>query len=188
MQIRACVHIASRDRVPGHILSIVGCFLIPLVLVAGASLARVGMLAIGVVTRTDHVVLLAPGIFVIDTAFVLHPAHGRGNVDAVVVAKVVEGDVSSRVIDALLLQRFHDAVAASVDGVVLELHDAACTQGTVGLQVASKGRNSGHENDDTEVFARLVGSNNAINDCPANLVVDRVLLVRRSRNEELAFC
>jgi hypothetical protein len=72
-----------------------------------------------------------------------------------------------------------------VDRVVLEFHDGTSAEGPVGMQVTSKGRYSGHQHDDAEIFSRIVCADDSIYDCGTNLVLNRVLLIRSGRNEEL---
>jgi hypothetical protein len=111
--------------------------------------------------------------------------HGRRKVDAVVVAQVVEGDVLAHVLDAGLLQALDDGVAATADGVVLELHDGARAERVVGLEVAGESGDGWHGHDDFEGAPCAVCLQDTLDHGTAEFVDHRALLGRRGRDEEL---
>ncbi|KAK5633021.1 hypothetical protein RRF57_008735 [Xylaria bambusicola] len=84
-----------------------------------------------VISSVHHVVVLATGVVVTDAASLFSLTHRRRGVNAIIVAKVVEADVASPVVDTILLQAFDDTVAASVDAVVLVFHDGTGTESTI---------------------------------------------------------
>lgn len=189
VQVRTGVHVAGRDGVPGVIADAGGGLLVAVVLGVAPAPAGTGALATGLVASTDGIVMLTAGVLVRDTALALSAGHVGGDVDAVVVAKVVEADVAARVVDtALVSEGFYDAVSAAADGVVLELHDGAGAQCVVRLEIAGEGGNGGHIDNDLEILAVSVGAEDTVDDGAADLVGDGVLLIARGSDEELGLC
>lgn len=125
------------------------------------------------------------GSFVADPALAFGTGHDLTSVDAVIVAEIVPVDVPVRVMDAFPPECLDDTAAAAVDAVVLELHNRAGAKGTFRLEIASKGRNRRHHDNDLEVFIVYVSTQDTIDDGFADLVVNRSLLVGGGCDEEL---
>lgn len=85
-------------------------------------------------------------------------------------------------INACLLDLPHDRVLAPADRLVLVVHDGSGTSSSIVSQIACETRNSWDYNNDAELAAFLAGTNTSINNGPANLVIDGVLLFTGSSN------
>lgn len=82
----------------------------------------------------------------------------------------------------------HDGVFRSVDRIILELHDRACTQSLVRLNVARESWKCRDGHDHVEALLVLRGSQNSFHDRGANLVLHGLQRrVSRSGYEELIF-
>lgn len=75
-----------------------------------------------------------------------------------------------------------DGVLAAADRLVLVVHDGSGARRSRITQVARKARNSGDNNDDTELAAFLASPNTRVNNSSTDLVVDGMLLVASSGN------
>jgi hypothetical protein len=129
-------------------------------------------------------IILLPGILVRDTTGFLHLGHGARGIDPVVVAQVIEADILHGV-EASPRNRLINAVPASIDRVVLELHDGAGTQCIIALEVTSESWNGGHEYDHLVLLAITSSADNSLNDRSTNSVLDWLLCVDCRSDKEL---
>ncbi|KUI63669.1 hypothetical protein VM1G_12024 [Cytospora mali] len=183
-QVRPGLHVRRRDGVPRLVRLPRRRLLVVAVLAAQPALG-VLVARVAVVAGLDVVVELAARVVVLHARLVLRARHGRRDVQAVVVAQVVEGDVLVRVHDARLPELLDDRVPAPADGVVLELHDGPRAQRAVRLEVAREGGHGRHRHDDAELLVVLVRPHDPRDDGRADLVVDGLLLVVGGGDEEL---
>lgn len=171
------LHIAARDCVPGAVLLLAGSILVAAVSLAAHWRALVVLLIIALA-----------GLVVGYAALLLGALHGGRRVETVVVAQVIEPDVSLPVLDSALLKHLYDAVAASADALVLELKNGTGPESAFRLEIPGERRDSWHDDDDTEVLASLMGSNNTVYDGKTDLVCDWLLRIRGGGDEELQTC
>lgn len=135
-------------------------------------------------SATGLSVVLLPGVFVGNTACLLHLLHGSGGIDAVVISQVVKSDVFHGV-DTFSGNGLVDAVTSAIDRVVLEFHDCSGAERIVGLQVTGESRYGGHNNNHFILLVISCSANNTLNNCGANLVGDGSLSVHGRGDEEL---
>lgn len=129
-------------------------------------------------------IVLSRSISVVNAALVLRCRHQPGIVDPIVVAKVVESNVVHGV-EAFLGNQLHDAVAAAVNGIVLELHDSPSAESLVVPQVSSKARHRGNHDDDLVLLTSTGSTQDTFHNGGANLVLHWALRVTRCCNEKL---
>lgn len=121
-----------------------------------------------------------------DAGFLFLLDQSWGFVDAVVRAQVEDEDVLGR-IEPGGLDLSHDAVFATVDRLVLVVHDGSGAYGRVVAQVTRKSWNGRDDDDDAELPAFFASTNACIDDGTADCVVYRVLFLASRGNEELVF-
>ena len=119
-------------------------------------------------------------------ASALRSGFGNGVLETVIVAKVVEPDVLHWIV-AFLRNQLHDTVSSAVDRVVLELHDCTSSQRSLIAQVSCKARDTRNHNDDFVLLACAGSPEDTLDNCSANLVLHRFLLITRCCDEELIF-
>jgi hypothetical protein len=68
-------------------------------------------------------------------------------------------------------------VLSTADGFVLVVHDRPSTRRSIVAQITSESRNGRDNNDDPELAALFTCAHASIDDGPADLIVNRVLLV-----------
>ena len=86
-----------------------------------------------------------------------------------------------------MLNRFHDAVAATTDAEVLIFHDCSRTETVICVEISCEGGYGGHADDDLVLLAVLIRSNATLDDGGSNLVPDGVLCITCCCDEELVF-
>lgn len=80
-------------------------------------------------------------------------------------------------INTRLLDLTHNGVLATTNRLVLVVHDGSGACCRTVTQVTGESGNGGDNDDDTELAAFLAGTNAGIDDSPADLIVNRVLLL-----------
>lgn len=139
--------------------------------------------AVTALANSIHVMLLA-GIFIVDAATLFSLGQRPTEVDAVIVAQVVEADVVHGVV-ALLGNQLHDAVSSAVDRVVLELHNGSGSEGRVIGQITSETGHRGDDNEHLVLLTRLGRPQDSFHDRSADLVLHGLLGVTSGSDEEL---
>jgi len=170
----AALHITARDCVPGAVLLLASSILV----------AAVSLIAHW---RTLIVLLIVAltGLVVRHTALLFGTLHGGRRVETVVVAEVVESDISLPVLNSALLKHLDDAVTASADALVLELENGTSAESAFRLEITCKGGDCWHDNNDTEILASLLGSDNTVHYGEADLVRHWLLRIRGGGDEKL---
>lgn len=135
-------------------------------------------------SASSLLIILSASILVVDAALPLYGREKSSVVDAIVISQIVETDVLHRV-EPFLGDQLHDTLPASVDRVILELHNSASTQSFVITQVTSKARHRGNNNDDLVLLTSSGSTQNALDNGSTDLVLDRSLRISRGRDEEL---
>ena len=123
---------------------------------------------------------------VCDTTLLFLLLQCRSLVESVVAAKVKDEDVLLW-INTRSSDPTEDRMLATVDGLVLVIHDRTGSSSCIISEVTSESRNSWDHDDDSEFPAFLTSTNTSICDCGTDLVVDRCLLFTSSGDEELIF-
>lgn len=141
--------------------------------------------ALAGVARSYDIIMLLCGVPVGDSAGLLNLGHGLVGFDAVVVPQVIEADVFLWLGNPGFLQGPDDAMIPSADGIILVFHDGSGSKRLLSMQVTGKARNGGNADDDLVRFAGIVGPENTLYDGSSDLVLDWMLLIGGSGDEEL---
>ena len=91
----------------------------------------------------------------------------------------------TRRINALLADLAVNRVLAAANRLVLVVHDGTGARRRIVAQVTRKAGDGGDDNDNAELAVLLSSANASVDNCPADVVVDRVLLAASGGDEEL---
>ena len=123
-------------------------------------------------------------VLIFHTRFLLLFHHRRSLVEAVVGAKVKDEDMITRV-HTFFLDLAEDGVFAAVDGFVLVVHNCTSACCRVVSQIASKPRDGGDHDDDSEFTTFFPGFDAGVYYSSPNYIVDWRLLLAGGSDEEL---
>lgn len=179
-------HVAFADSVPAPSCRWLHLLCRTLILLVWGSCVKSALWsarAVPAISAGGNIMLLA-SFFIVDSTASLGLQHRTAHVDSVVVSKVIESYVVHGVV-TFLGNELHNAVATSVDGIVLKFHNCPGAESGLVHQIAWETRDRWNNDNHLPLLASPSGTQDALYDRSADLVLNRLLFIAGCRDEEL---